>query len=172
MGVLHSNLTYVGVAYWDKLVDISPVFNRTALFQNPAPNSAVNFATVRVFVPTRRLRWWSGSVGGTPGTSPTSIGGVPGNIQTIGSYTPGTPGTTVWQVGRDGSGENPPGIPDASDDWSLWNQNWTAQLVPTVEANLLTILTTQPSVPGFTGNVQLPNLGGVGSADLSQISPH
>ena len=57
--------------------------------------------------------------------------------------------------------------------WNLLNQSWNCQLAPVTQPALATILQTNPDLPGFSsGQYKLPNLGGLSSDDLQQISPH
>ena len=57
--------------------------------------------------------------------------------------------------------------------WSLWNQSWDCQLAPVTAPALVTILQTDPQLPGFDAQgYTLPNLGGLTSDDIQQISPH
>ena len=72
-------------------------------------------------------------------------------------------GGTTWVVGRVGG----PTV------WNLLNQSWNCQLAPVTQPALATILQTNPDLPGFSsGGYTLPNLGGLSSDDLQEISPH
>jgi hypothetical protein len=58
-----------------------------------------------------------------------------------------------------------------TDPWSLWNQNWTAQLVPTSVPALAQILQSSPK--DISGeDATPPSLGQAATADLLRISPH
>ena len=74
----------------------------------------------------------------------------------------GGSGVTTWIVGRVGGAQN----------WDLLNQSWNCQLAPVTQPALAEILQANPDVPGFAGQYQLPNLGGLSSDELQQISPH
>jgi len=62
------------------------------------------------------------------------------------------------------------GVPE---QWDLWNENWSFQLVPATAASLTAILQTQPQTPAAAGkNLRLPNLQGVSPQDVQQITTH
>ncbi len=95
------------------------------------------------------------------------LGGVPGEIayagSSGGSQGGGSGGAGEWVVGRVGG----PTI------WNLWNQSWNCQLAPVTAPALATILQTDPQLPGFDAqDYKLPNLGGLTSDELQEISPH
>ena len=57
--------------------------------------------------------------------------------------------------------------------WDLLNQSWNCRLATVTQPALATILQSNPDLPGFSsGQYKLPNLGGLSSDDLQQISPH
>ena len=127
---LAEHFTYLAVVYRNRVSDISPIF-----FRNPASGDDVAFAEVRVYVPKRRLVWETVTESYTSSTN-ISIGGVPGDFQTIPSEESSTTtGTTTWEVARQGT----------PDDWNLINQSWSAQLVPATHSILATILQTVPA---------------------------
>jgi hypothetical protein len=178
--VLNSNVhldhhfTFVGVVYWKKLPELIP-----GVFRNPIESDAMAYAAVRVFVPRRRLIWYSPSFGG-PSALP--IGGVPGDFPNV--RFPVAPSLDDhrrrrWHVVRQS-------VPV---DWDLFNQSWTAQLVPATQASLGTILETAPQhtyspgdepsgLPGggaeipAAGDTRPPLLGGLGGREIGVISPH
>ena len=56
-------------------------------------------------------------------------------------------------------------------DWALVNQHWSAQIVPTTQANLAQILQTPPALPEFAAaGIHLPRLGSMSTADIGRIS--
>jgi hypothetical protein len=168
---LDHHFNFVGVAYWKKLPELMP-----GLYHNPMDNDAVAYAQVSVFVPRARLVWVQ-VTGGGGGPAPVSIGGVPGDTQTIPSDSPapvpggGQQGAT-WVVGRQGIGGPVNG--DQQDwPWSLVDQRWSVALVPATLSSLPTILQTVPPTADFANaNFQLPNLGSLQSRDFQRISPH
>ena len=90
---------------------------------------------------------------------------MPGQIVYTGNggSSGGGGGNGPWIVGRAGG---PP-------LWNLWNQSWNCQLAPVTQPALAAILQTDPQLTGFdAGSYTLPNLGGLTSEDLQQISPH
>ncbi|MBU4272378.1 MAG: Tad domain-containing protein [Planctomycetes bacterium] len=147
------NLTFLAVVYWGKAPGLSP-----GLFRSPIAGDALGFAQVRVFVPTSRLVW------GTylPASPSIPMGGPPGYQWP--TDTPSSTGTPSWGPTRQSG---------VSTSWDLLNQHWTCQLVPAVHANVLEILQTPPpvSMPG-RDPITLPNLAGMNSRDLEQISYH
>ncbi len=159
---LEQHYIFVSVVYWKKLPEFAP-----KLFQNPLEADDQAFAEVHLFIPRKRLGWVHvGGSGGPPGPSP--LGGVPGQIAYAptgasgGSGGGSGGGAGKWVVGRVGSPTN----------WDLLNQSWDCQLAPVTQSALPTILQSTPDVSGYSGQYQLPNLGGLSSEDLQQISPH
>ncbi len=163
---LEKHYIFISVVYWKKLPETLP-----GLFKNPLEADDQAFAEVHLFIPRRRLGWvQTGGAAGGPAPSP--LGGVPGQT----AYAPTSPstgssggsggGATRWAVGRVGG-------PGAVKDWTLLNQSWNCQLAPVTQTALATILQSDPDLPGFSsGQYTLPNLGGLNSDDLQQISPH
>jgi hypothetical protein len=96
------------------------------------------------------------------------VGGIPGDFPGLPpddppTTTPRPPGDGRWVVGRQG-------VPE---QWDLFNQHWTAQLVPATQPCLVQILRTPPDLPQFNREAyQLPNLGGLRPEDLARISTH
>lgn len=156
---LADQYTFIGVSYWHRLPEMFP-----KLFRNPMENDAIGFAEARVFVPKSRLVWHHWVPGGG-GDNP--MGGVPGEFIDIPPEPNGpptaTPGEGRWVVGRQGVPEH----------WDLFNQHWTAQIVPATQPSLIQILQTPPPVPEFAvQQYQLPSLGGIGPEDLARINTH
>jgi len=159
---LAESFTLLGVVYWQQLPERLP-----GLFWNPAAShragdyDAVAYAEVRLFAPRLRLVWRYHD----PHRS-YPIGGVPGEFPDLppddGPEDPDAEG--YWFVGHQCC---------MSQWWDLWNQHWTAQLVPATQPNLATILQTVPPLPEFGGAwFDLPDLGALDSQSITQISPH
>ncbi len=147
---LDGYFTFVGVTYWRKLPDLA-----SSLFQNRTEGDALAFAQVRVFLPKARLVWlppasWSRE----------PVGGLPGVDIQLPGEDPGTGDGIGWHIGREG----------VHQEWDLFNQNWTAQLVPASVAALEAILQTPPPSSAFVQqNLRLPNLAG---SDLRRLNTH
>lgn len=156
---LQRHFTLVGVVYWRKLPEMLP-----GLFRNPVAGDAQAFAQVRVFVPHSRLVWQHVVPGSETPDMP--LGGVPGEFPGLPPDDPQPPsasGGGRWYVGRQSVPTN----------WSLFNQHWTAQLVPATSPNLAMILQTEPPVPEFQQQgLQVPRLGNLGTGDMRRISTH
>jgi hypothetical protein len=172
---LQRHYTYISVVYWKKLPEMLP-----GLFKNPLDADDQAFAEVHLFIPRKRLAWVRVPPPSQPAQTP--LGGVPGQT----AYAPPTQssgtsggggGASHWVVGRVMAAEPPNdprlGGPGLVGDWNLLNQSWDCQLAPVTQPALATILQTNPDLPGFTsGEYKLPNLGGLSSEELQQISPH
>ncbi len=158
---LDQYFTFLGVVYWGRLPEFAPWVFRNPLTDaagNPADASA--FAEVRVYIPRPRLMYWWWT---SPADSENSMGGVPGEILPMppGSNEPSQP---VWRIRRQ---------PGATDEWSLSNQRWTAQLVPATIESLAMILQTAPPVPEFQRQgLRLPSLGRLGTSDIARVNTH
>ncbi|MCS7306753.1 MAG: Tad domain-containing protein [Thermoguttaceae bacterium] len=164
--LLNSDFTFIAVAYSRHLPSMAP-----QVFPQPIQGDALAFAQIRLFVPWRRLVYWELTEGGS--TDPaTPFDPPPGS----------TPGRTVgWTVRREHWRTLPPlpsapnqplpPLPDRQNAWDLFNQSWTVQLVPATHPNLAAILQTPPPVPELAG-FQLPNLGGLSTQEIKQISFH
>ncbi len=189
---LEKNYTFVSVVYWKKLPETLP-----GLFRNPLEPDAQAFAEVHVFVPLERLGWVH-IVPSGGASDDVLLGGVPGEDAAIGGDSSGQSGPSgpgEWRVGRVGgtwpwnflqeqwwtlmrklgtsplASDTPPQW--NSTPWNLLNQSWNCQLAPVTAPALIKILQTDPQLPGFDEqNFTLPNLGGLRSEDLQQISPH
>ncbi len=156
---LSRDYTFVGVAYWHRMPELLP-----GLFRTPSDGDAVACAEARVFIPRRRLVWLR--YGPSSGEMP--IGGVPGDFPTLppeGEPTPPAPGGEGgYRVGRQ---------PGRSEAWDLFNQNWTAQLVPVTHPAVPAILQTPPPLAPFVREgYQLPSLAGLSADDMARLNTH
>ena len=134
---MDEEFTFLAVVSRRHIPEISP-----GLFQNPLGRRQVTYAAARVFVPRRRLIWTSfGTGSGGGGRVP--VGGVPGDYGNEIFSDPGDgviPGERRWRVVR----QNVP------TQWDLFNQSWTAQLVPATQAivpSIVQIGMAQPTSP-------------------------
>ncbi len=159
---LAQNFTFLGVAYWRRVPEMLP-----GLFRNPMENDAVAYAEARVFVPWLRLEWLSDARGG--GSDHMPIGGVPGDFPDIPPDTPPSPPSPNPEI-RHYVGRQTHRF---SSQWDLFNQNWTAQLVPATQPCLARILQTPPPLPTFAREgYRLPRLGPLRPEDIRTISTH
>jgi hypothetical protein len=102
-------------------------------------------------------------VGGGGGPGSISLGGCPGDIVTL----PNSGSAPVPGSGQQGVTWTFFPV------WGLTSQRWSVALVPATLSNLPAILQTIPQTPGAAGqSFQPPNLGGLQSQDIQQISPH
>lgn len=181
---LEEDFTFVGVAYWKRVPDYV-----SGLFQNPLDADSVAYAEVRVFVPKSLLYWqphWFPRPGGGGGNK-FRAGGMGGQTISWGSDTGGGESTppdwwtverlgTGWTGGRERkgwSGNYNYKIKCGSTDWSLLNQNWSAQIVAAASPNVASIIQSTPSLPDFSGaSFDLPRLGNLSTNELQRISPH
>ena len=163
---LDEYFTFIGVVYWGRLPEMAPLALNNPITDTDGESAdAMAFAQVRVFIPRCRLMYWLDN----PTGRNESIDGVPGEIVQIsargglGGEVNGT-SQSVWRVRRE---------PGASEEWSLFNQRWTAQLVPTTTENLAMVLQTEPWVPEFVDQgLRLPNLRGMSTSDIARINTH
>ncbi len=155
---LESVYTFVAVVYRPQIPEFA-----ASVFQNPIDSDSLAYAAVRMFVPRQRLVWWQGPPGRDSGD--THFGGVPGDMIIVPDPSPPSSDAPIpWEVRRE------PGI---SEEWSLWNQRWTVQLVPANCVSLSQILQVAPPLLGNTGApIRVPNLANLGTPELSHISPH
>ena len=154
---LDTYLTFVGVAYWGKPTAFAPKLLKNLITSDS--NVLVTYAQARVFVPLPHLVYSGSTASGTAKVSHTiGLGGVPGESPSInmGSNTVTTTGGSITVVSQ-----------SFPTDWTLFNQHWTCQLVPTNASALATILQTpSPSVSGA-----LPSIG-LSSGEIQEVSPH
>ncbi len=157
---LARHFTFIGVAYWHRVPEILP-----GLFRNPMESDGLAYAEARVFVPRTRLEWLSDSPSGG-GRIP--IGGVPGDFPDIPPDDPPPPPNPNPEI-RHYVGRRSV----FSQQWDLFNQNWTAQLVPATQPCVAQILQTPPPLPTFVREAyRLPRLGGLRPEDIGKISTH
>jgi hypothetical protein len=190
---LEQKFTFVAVVYRPIVPHLLP-----GLFKNPLAGDTLAFAESRVFIPTRRLIKYPESGGGGGGGSGAGGGGNSGSSNNAPtSYVPGLEGLPL--TGNSTPPSSPPSNPQTASpppsfdvirqgqspywyvnqilyggravptDWTLLNQNWTAQLVPANTDGLAQILQTNP--PSLSG-VKLPQLGGLQTPDLRRINTH
>jgi hypothetical protein len=162
---LDGNFNYVGVAYRRPMTETSPGMfkNRLAMATGAGTTGPLAFAQVSIFIPAPRYRccpwaWPINAPGdpGVPGWSPT----LPPWDWTAPVAPP--PGAVVgWVDNRD----------NWPSEWTLFNQNWTAQLAPATTNSLAGIL-QQPMTQQLVPNYQPPNLGNSTPQDLRRINTH
>lgn len=158
---LARDYTFVGVAYWHRMPELLP-----GLFRTPTAGDAIACAEARVFIPRRRLVWLAYSPSSSPSLTP--IGGVPGDFPTLPPEgepaPPAAGGEGGYTVERQ---------PDRSEAWDLFNQNWTAQLVPVTHPSVVAILQMAPPLPAFVREgYRLPSLAGLSAEDLARLNTH
>jgi hypothetical protein len=147
----------------------------------------VAYAQIALFVPRQRLVWWNNNAGNNPSGQSVPQGGVPGHTIDL----PPAPGSNPagagnaddpsWYVTRQdwvrrwNEPEQKHYYVHAYDrygeTWSLWNQNWTVQMVPATASLLGQILSTQPNLPGFE-NVRVPDVSNLSQTDMEWLSNH
>jgi hypothetical protein len=162
---LDQHFTLIAVAYWGRLPEFAPwVFRNPMTDAAGRPADATAFAQVRIYIPRPRLMyWWTSS-----SDLDQSIGGVPGEALPM---PPGSPrsgsnerSAPVWRIRRQ---------PGATDEWTSFNQRWTAQLVPATHESLATILRTAPPVGEFQRqHFRLASLGRLGTSDIARVNTH
>jgi hypothetical protein len=176
---LDRHFTFLGVVYWRPVPEFAP-----RLFRNPIQSDAVAYAQVRVFIPHPRLVYYQ-----PPVDYPPDMGGMPGDMPVPPGQDPTPPDSdgpppapqndydvtregaySRWILGSNGWDLRRPKWNYGWAQWTLLNENWTAQLVPVTMANLPMILQTAPPVPGSP--FVLPNLGGLSAEEIQQISIH
>lgn len=163
---LDEYFTFVGVVYWGGLPTMAPgVFQEPMTDANGEPADAVAFAQVRVYIPRRRLVYWSNAA--TAPQHPADPARASYGRAFHGDEQAGAPlnsGWPQWRVRRE---------PGAGEDWSLLNQRWSAQLVPATSPHLMRILQTAPTLPEFERQgFRLPDLRALGMSDIAGINTH
>jgi Putative Flp pilus-assembly TadE/G-like len=153
---LDQNFMFLGVVYRRSLWETSGYFFRNRLASDP-----LAFAQVQLFTPRARLTRISVQ-GGDPEREDIGGGGVgvPANVP--GDLIPHGPVVTTWD--REGW---PP-------SWSLFNQNWTVQIVPAYTDSLLTVLQSSPDLVPLPqpANMITPQFGPLTPRDLRRINTH
>jgi hypothetical protein len=162
---LDRNFMFVGIAYRKKFTES---FN--GLFKNPLNSDPLTFAQIHLFIPRARL-WNPTAFPNVPGSPTDGFGGgawvdVPGAIPPTGPSSPSTNvNSDIW----------PPDY-GWSEQWDLFNQNWTVQLVPATTENLAALIQANPPAGALQSSqsvtVQVPRLGGVTSKQIRQINGH
>lgn len=150
---------FVGVAYWPRMKQTSPVF-----FRYPLSMDSMAYAQTSVFIPKSRylfndrwgdtnwLRWyWTSQNGIGTWVSANLYDGWP---QYWDPWTAVHPINLQW-------------VPI----WNVGNQNWMAKLVPATSDGIPMILQSSQAQQ-FAPGVRIPNLGGVSASDLRKISTH
>ena len=179
---LERNYQFVGTLYKQ------PVQNKIpGIFTNPQASDDVTYAQLMLFVPRGRLIWWHSGQNGPDGEN-IPQGGVPGHIIDL----PSAPGDDQADAGDDN--EDPSWYVTRQDwrrywheedqryyygraydrhgeAWSLWNQNWTVQMVPASARLLSQILSTPPALPGLE-NVRPPAINNLDSTEMDWLSNH
>lgn len=168
---IQSQYTFVGTAQWKRLAELLP-----GLFENPTSADAVTYASARLFVAQRRLEWLEYIDRSTD----SYVIHMPGQQIDLGTGETSGTGAATWYVGRysaGGTGTYRDGCAGTiystvarSDEWTLWNQYWTVQLIPATQDAVVGIL--QTSSPNDTAGLESPSLGSLQTSDLDRISPH
>ena len=141
---------FVGVVYWPRMQQTSPVF-----FRYPLSIDSMAYAQASVFVPKKRyLRndGW-GNTNWLGYRWDQTMGWVSSNLY------------DTWP--QDWNVINQRWIPQ----WDIGNQNWMAQLVPATGDSVPAILQSSQAQQ-FAPNVRVPNLGGLNGSDLRKINTH
>lgn len=143
--VLERYHTFVGVVYWPRMQQKSPVF-----FRYPLSMDAMAFAQVSLFVPKARYACcpWA------------TFGGVDqnGRPMYIDNY-------DNWPEFWSQAFQRRVPV------WDLTNQDWIAKLAPATSDSLASILQS-PQSQQFAPGVRIPSLGGLSSSALRKISTH
>ncbi len=158
---LEEDYMFVGVVYRPKRGDVMP-----GVFQNPIESDTTAFAEISLFVPQPRLVWHHHTDRNDNPSGP-SGGGIPGYSNPFPSpdpVEPTPPGESWWRVGYQSSSWY-------GGAWSLFNQNWSAQLTPATAEQLHFILSSNPYIYDDF-EVDLPQLGGLDTNDIRWINHH
>lgn len=146
--------TFVGVVYWPRMSQTSPVF-----FRYPLSTDAIAFAQTSVFVPRSRYQLFPVQ-GETPAGPWLHLSGVDqsGNWMTANNY-------DAWPQQWDNILQT--WIPI----WDVTNQNWIAKLSPATSDSVVSILQS-PMAQQLAPNVRTPSLGSLTPATMRQINTH
>jgi hypothetical protein len=150
---------FVGVVYWPRMQQTSPVF-----FRYPLSIDSMAYAQTSVFIPKTRylfndrwgdtnwLRWYMTNQNGIPTWMSANL--YDGWPQYWDPWAATHPINLQW-------------IPI----WSIGNQNWMAKLVPATSDSVPMILQSSQAQQ-FAPSVRVPNLGGLSASDLRKINTH
>lgn len=136
---LEEDYMFVGVVYRAKRADFMP-----RVFTNPTASDTLAFAQISLFVPEPRLVWaryreHHRSPDGLSG------GGIPGLTNPFPTLDPdpqpSPSGEPRWSIVVQSSGWH-------GGSWSLFNQNWSAQMTPATAELLPEILSSRPYIHG------------------------
>ena len=146
--------TFIGVAYWPRMSQTSPVF-----YRYPLSTDAVAFAQVSVFVPRSRYQLYptQGQIPAGPWLHLSRLDQF-GNWLTANNY-------DAWPQQLDQV--NGRWVPV----WDITNQNWIAKLSPATSDSVVSILQS-PMAQQFAPGVQVPSLGGLSAYSMRQINTH
>ena len=148
---------FVGVAYWPRMQQTSPVF-----YRYPMSIDSMAYAQASVFIPKRRYLLYDQYSRG-PWLHPSSLDQF-GNQLYANNYDNWPQYWDPWTATHP---INLQWIPI----WSIENQNWMAKLVPATSDSIPIVLQSSQSQQ-FAPNVRVPNLGGVSASDLRKINTH
>jgi hypothetical protein len=180
--VLEQDYQFVGTLYREPAPSRLP-----GIFTNPQASDDVAYAQVSLFVPRQRLVWGNNNIYSNSAGQSVPQGGVPGQLIDL----PPAPGQEVTNGGDPDDSSWYPTRQDwvrrwhevdqryyyvhafdrHGETWSLWNQNWTVQMVPATAPLLAQILSTQPNLPGFE-DVRVPDLSTLSETDMEWLSNH
>lgn len=166
---LERDYMFVGVVYRPRRADFMP-----GVFANPIETDTVAFAQISLFTPQRRLVWAHHQERTHRPPDGLDGGGIPGLpnpfpvVDEEPREPPEEPGESWWSVvlqSRSWHGS----------EWSLFNQNWSAQMVPATAPRLTTILSRRPYIHADMDETLvrgLPSLTGLQRRDIRWINHH
>lgn len=181
--LLERDFQFVGTVYRQQSPNKIP-----GIFTSPQTCDDIAYAQVSLFVPRQRLIWWNNNINSNPSGQSVPQGGVPGHtIDLPAAPDPtanngaGDPNDPNWYVSRqdwirrwsdqDEKYYYGPAFDHYGESWSLWNQNWTAQMVPASTVMIPQILSTRPNLSGFE-NVLVPDVSTLSQTDMEWLSNH
>ena len=163
---LEEDYMFVGVVYRARRADFMP-----RVFRNPIASDTVAVAQISLFVPERRLIW-AHHTERDHAPDGLSGGGIPGLTNPFPALDPddepSPPGASWWSVVTQSRSWH-------GDEWSLFNQNWSAQLAPATAQLLPLILSSRPYIHGdVDGQLArgLPRLDRLTTQDVRWINHH
>jgi hypothetical protein len=145
--------TFVGVAYWPRMSQTSPVF-----FRYPLNTDAIAFAQVSVFVPRARYLYYAPWLPPGPPWLHQSGTNQFGQPVYANNYDP-------WPQHWDQVNQRWVAV------WDITNQNWIAKLSPATNDSVVSILQS-PLAQQFAPAVRVPSLGGLSPYSMRQINTH